>query len=29
MGRSEGFKSDWKKAIIKLKEGQEITVEEA
>jgi large subunit ribosomal protein L23 len=29
MGRSEGFKSDWKKAIIKLKQGQEITVEEA
>ena len=29
MGRSEGFKSDWKKAIVKLKDGQEITVEEA
>lgn len=29
MGRSEGCKSDWKKAIVKLKEGQEITVEEA
>ena len=29
MGMHEGRKSDWKKAIIKLKDGQEITVEEA
>lgn len=29
MGMHEGTKSDWKKAIVKLKEGQEITIEEA
>ncbi|MDD2523413.1 MAG: 50S ribosomal protein L23 [Endomicrobiia bacterium] len=26
MGAHEGYKSDWKKAIIKLQEGQEISV---
>ena len=29
MGMREGTKSDWKKAIVKLKDGQEITIEEA
>ncbi len=29
MGMYEGLKSDWKKAIVKLKDGQEITIEEA
>ena len=29
MGMYEGSKSDWKKAIVKLKDGQEITIEEA
>ncbi len=28
MGMHEGRKSDWKKAIIKLKSGQEISIEE-
>lgn len=26
MGKSEGYKSDWKKAIIKLQKGQEISI---
>ena len=28
MGMHEGRKSDWKKAIIKLKDGQEISIED-
>lgn len=26
MGKSEGYKSDWKKAVVKLQPGQEISI---